>query len=62
MPITRADLEKRLADLRAEQAQIQENIVQLQANLNAFAGAIQDVEYWLSILDPAPEETDKQEK
>lgn len=59
MPITRKDLEKRLADLRADQAQVQENIVQLQANLNAFAGAIQDVEYWLSILEPAPEETDK---
>lgn len=62
MPITRADLEKRLADLRSDQASIQENIVQLQANLNAFAGAIQDVEYWLSILDPVPEETAEKEK
>jgi len=62
MPITRADLEKRLADLREEQTQVQASFIQLQANLNAFAGAIQDVEYWLSILDLAPEETDKQEK
>jgi len=62
MPITRADLDKRLADLRTAQEQVQANMVQLQANLNAFAGAIQDVEYWLNILDLAPEETDKQEK
>lgn len=60
MPITREDLEKRLADLRADQAQVQENIVQLQANLNAFAGAIQDVEYWLSILEPAQKETESE--
>jgi hypothetical protein len=61
MPITREDLEKRLTDLRNDQAQVQANIVQLQANLNAFAGAIQDCEYWLGILDPTPDETDKTE-
>jgi hypothetical protein len=57
MPITREDLEKRLTELQAEQEQVRAQIVQLQANANAYAGAIQDCEYWLSKLagEPAKE-------
>ncbi len=44
MSITRAQIEERLAKLRAEAAQ-------LQANLNAFRGAIEDCEYWLEQVE-----------
>jgi len=41
--ITREMVEQRLAQLKAERDQ-------LVANLNAYNGAIQDCEYWLSLL------------
>lgn len=41
---------KHLAQLKAEQDQVQANIVQLQANYNAYLGAIQDCEFWLTQL------------
>ena len=59
MEITREEIEKRLALLKAEQAQVQTNLTQLQANLNAYGGAIQDCEHWLAVLssveDPSPQ-------
>jgi septal ring factor EnvC (AmiA/AmiB activator) len=51
MPINREELEKRLEQLKVEQAQVQANLVQLQANLNAYLGAIQDCEYWINQLE-----------
>jgi hypothetical protein len=50
MEITREEIEKRLAQLKTDQVQVQANLVQLQANLNAYAGAIQDCEYWLTTV------------
>jgi regulator of sirC expression with transglutaminase-like and TPR domain len=62
MDITREGIEKRLAQLKAEQAQVQTNLAQLQANLQAYAGAIQDCEFWLSQIDadPAGQSEEKQ--
>ncbi len=51
MQITREAIEKRLADLRAQREQVQANLVQLQANMNAYDGAIQDCEHWLSQIN-----------
>jgi hypothetical protein len=51
MVITREEIEKRLEQLKIEQAQVQNNLTQLQANLNAYLGAIQDCEHWLKVLD-----------
>jgi len=42
---------ERLAKLKAEREQ-------LIANLNAYNGAIQDCEYWLSVLDKEGESND----
>ena len=44
MAITREALEQRLEGLKRDRDQ-------MQANLNAYMGAISDVEYWLSQLD-----------
>jgi hypothetical protein len=63
MIITRKSVEARLVQLRAEQEQVKANLVQLQANLNAYDGAIQEASFWLAQLDaeatqasvPAPE-------
>lgn len=41
--ITRAVIEARLEQLRAE-------VEQIRANLHAYEGAIQDCEYWLGVL------------
>lgn len=41
--IDRAAIEKRLAELREQQEQVI-------AQANALAGAIQDCEYWLTLL------------
>ena len=49
--ITREQLVERLTLLRREREQVQGNLVQLQANLNAYDGAIQDCEYWLKVVD-----------
>lgn len=43
MVIDRAAVERRLAILRREQAQVR-------ANLDAYAGAIEDCLYWLDVL------------
>lgn len=59
MALTREDIEKRMEKLRAEQAQVQANVVQLQANLNAYAGAIQDCEHWLEVLDAEDDQVKK---
>jgi len=42
--VTREKILERLAKLKAEREQ-------LIANLNAYNGAIQDCEYWLSVLE-----------
>lgn len=42
--ITREMLTERLELLEAEK-------VQMQANLNAYEGAIQDIKHWLEVLD-----------
>lgn len=55
--ITRARILERLAELREQREQ-------LLANANAVQGAIQDCEFWLSILDApslAPAEPDREE-
>jgi len=49
--ITREMVLERLAKLKAEREQ-------LLANLNAYNGAIQDCEYWLSVLDKEGEAND----
>ncbi len=51
MVITREVIERRLEQLRKEQGLVQANILELQANLNAYAGAIQDCEHWLSVIE-----------
>ena len=48
--MTREKLIARLEELKKAQQEAQANFVQLQANLNAFQGAIQDCEYWLNEL------------
>lgn len=40
----------RIEQLKAEREQIMHNIAQLQANVNAYDGALQDCEYWLEQL------------
>jgi len=49
--LTKEMIEQRLAKLKAEREQ-------LIANLNAYNGAIQDCEYWLSVLDKEGEAND----
>lgn len=49
--MTKEQIEKRLAQLRAEQEQVKANLVQLQANSNAYDGAIQEASFWLAQLD-----------
>ena len=44
--ITREQIEARLAQLKAEQAKITADVAQMQANLNAYQGAIEDCEFW----------------
>jgi chromosome segregation ATPase len=57
--ITKEAIEQRLAQLKVEAEQVQAHIVQLQANLNAYQGAIQDCEHWLALLAAqAPQGTD----
>jgi len=47
--ITRELLEERLARYQADRSD-------LQAQLNAYEGAVQDCQHWLSVLDQEPEE------
>jgi septal ring factor EnvC (AmiA/AmiB activator) len=49
--MTKKELEERLAKLHSEQELVRKNLIQLQANLNAYEGAIQECEHWLSQLD-----------
>lgn len=49
--ITREKLQERLAMLKQDQALIQQNLIQLQANLNAYNGAIEECELWLAEFD-----------
>jgi hypothetical protein len=61
--ISRDAIEKRLAQLRAEAEKVQTDMAQLQANLSAYAGAIEDCEYWLSVtLSPERERGEEKEE
>jgi hypothetical protein len=53
--ITREQIESRLAQLEAEQKQTLANLEQLQANVSAYAGAIEDCKYWLALLSEVKE-------
>ena len=55
--ITREQVEARLAQLKAEQAGITAAMAQMQANISAFQGAIEDCEFWLAAVST---ETPKQ--
>ena len=49
--ITREQLEKRLEELEASKAQALANLTQIQANISAHEGAIEDAKYWLEQMD-----------
>ena len=44
MEITKEKIQERLQTLKT-------NVEQLQGHINALGGAVQDCEYWLSVLD-----------
>lgn len=48
--ITKEVLEKRLAMLRNQRQETLQDIENKSANVNAYNGAIQDCEHWLSVL------------
>ena len=48
--ISLQQLQERLALLEQEKKQVEGNLVQLQANLNAYEGAISDCKYWIDII------------
>jgi chaperonin cofactor prefoldin len=48
--MTAEEIQARLATLRAEQEKVKETLAQLQANVSAYQGAIEDCEYWLAQL------------
>lgn len=60
MEITREQVAARLEKLTSEKAQLQSSIAQIQANINAYDGAIQDCEFWLAELEK--EESTKEDK
>lgn len=58
------DLQNRLETLQSEQKQLQQQITQIGANINAYSGAIQECQYWIGVINaempepkpyPAPE-------
>jgi len=56
--MTKQELQDRLVLLNQEKEQTRAQITQLQANLNAYVGAIAECEYWLKKSD-APEKEGK---
>jgi len=57
--MTKEDLQKRLGLLNSEKEQTKAQISQLQANLNAYIGAIAECEYWLKQID-SPEKAENE--
>jgi small-conductance mechanosensitive channel len=49
----------RLEQLKAQRAQLQENLVQIQGNLSAHHGAITELELVLEQIGPAPAKRDE---
>jgi hypothetical protein len=49
--MTREQIEKRLADFKEGKAKAEAMVVQLQANIHATDGAIQECEFWLAQLN-----------
>jgi hypothetical protein len=56
--MTKQELQDRLVLLNQEKEQTRAQITQLQANLNAYVGAIAECEYWLKKSD-SPEKEGK---
>lgn len=50
MEITKEALEIRLQKLLQEREMLQNELIQKQANLHAYDGAIEDCQYWLAQL------------
>jgi chromosome segregation ATPase len=48
--ITKEQLESRLAQLIREQKELQESYEQMGRNIHAYAGAIEDCNFWLEKL------------
>lgn len=57
--MNKQELQDRLSLLNNEKEQIKAQITQLQANLNAYVGAIAECEYWLKKIDPPEKEGKK---
>lgn len=51
------DLQERLARLHDEQKQLQQQLVTLGANINAYNGAIQECQYWIEMINNRTPET-----
>lgn len=51
MTLKRADFEARLIELRAARSRLEASVQQGINDINAYNGAIQDVEYWLGVCD-----------
>ena len=59
MSLTVEEVQKRLEQLQADRAEAQVLLAQLQSQIAANAGAIQDCEFWLQKLAEADPETVK---
>jgi hypothetical protein len=49
--VTRAAIDARLKQLRVSLANMESDLARLTAHANANRGAIEDCEYWLSLVD-----------
>jgi septal ring factor EnvC (AmiA/AmiB activator) len=54
--VEKAQIESRLVHLREEQSQAMANLKQLEANVNAYSGAIEDCLFWIEQLEKEEKE------
>lgn len=56
--MTKDELSIRLETLSNEREQVTKQLAQLNANMNAYNGAIEECRYWLSTFQPQEPSTD----